>query len=58
MTDIPSEIELSKPPEASPRREEKKRDLARTTVHIPDFLELVCTREGVNTCMCVHVVSS
>ncbi len=41
-----TEIEFNVSPHQTPSREEKKVDLSRTSVHIPDFLELVSVRSA------------
>lgn len=41
VSTVDTEIEFNVSPKATPLREEKKKDLSRTSVHIPDFLELV-----------------
>ncbi|XP_064397866.1 uncharacterized protein LOC135344565 [Halichondria panicea] len=40
VSTVDTEIEFNVSPKATPLREEKKKDLSRTSVHIPDFLEL------------------
>ncbi len=50
-----SEIEFNVSPQATPSREEKKVDLSRTTVHIPDFLELVSVSRSASTHTHTHM---